>query len=52
MPHSHKHKIAKFYYANADLLKKAIDVAVDAQKKWDRVPLDKRYGFGVFGGFM
>lgn len=42
MPHNHKHKIAKFYYANADLLKKAIDVAVDAQKKWDRVPLSKR----------
>lgn len=42
MPHNHKHKIAKFYYANAELLKKAIDVAVEAQKKWDRVPLNKR----------
>lgn len=42
VPHNHKQKIAKFYYANADLLKKAIDVAVDAQKKWDKVPLNKR----------
>lgn len=51
MPHDHKHKIAKFYYASADLLRKAIDVAVEAQKKWDRVPLARRSGeFAGSGG--
>lgn len=49
MPHNHKQKIAKFYYANADLLKKAIDVAVESQKKWDRVPLNKRFVCINFG---
>lgn len=43
MPHNHKQKIAKFYYANADLIKKAIDTAVQAQQKWDRVPIKERF---------
>ncbi|KAI5712839.1 hypothetical protein M8J76_005770 [Diaphorina citri] len=36
MPHNHKKKIAKFYYATPDLVKKAIDVATEAQLKWDK----------------
>lgn len=43
MPHNHKQKIAKFYYADAKLVNKAIDVAVETQKKWDRVPIPERY---------
>lgn len=42
MPHNHKHKIAKFYYANKELLNKAIQVATETQKKWDRVPIADR----------
>ncbi|XP_044762885.1 delta-1-pyrroline-5-carboxylate dehydrogenase, mitochondrial isoform X2 [Coccinella septempunctata] len=42
MPHNHKHKIAKFYYANKELLNKAIQVATETQKKWDRVPIAER----------
>lgn len=42
MPHDHKKKLAKFYYADAKLINKAIDVAVETQKKWDRVPIPER----------
>lgn len=42
MPHNHSKKIAKFYYATADIVQKAIDTAVAAQKKWDRVPIPDR----------
>ncbi|KAL3271109.1 hypothetical protein HHI36_021605 [Cryptolaemus montrouzieri] len=42
MPHNHKHKIAKFYYANKEILNKAIQVATETQKKWDRVPIAER----------
>lgn len=42
MPHNHKHKLAKFYYANADLIKKAIQTATETQKKWDKVPISER----------
>lgn len=45
MPHDHKKKIAKFYYADKNLLLKAIDNAVETQKKWDRVPIPERYIF-------
>jgi 1-pyrroline-5-carboxylate dehydrogenase len=41
-PHNHKKKIAQFYYADKDLLTKAIDTAVAAQKKWDRTPIPER----------
>ncbi|EFA05239.1 delta-1-pyrroline-5-carboxylate dehydrogenase, mitochondrial [Tribolium castaneum] len=41
-PHNHKKKLAKFYYANKDLLNKAIDTAVETQKKWDRTPIPDR----------
>ncbi|XP_066595876.1 delta-1-pyrroline-5-carboxylate dehydrogenase, mitochondrial [Prorops nasuta] len=42
MPHNHKVKIAKYHWATPDLVKKAIDVAVKAQRDWDKVPIDKR----------
>lgn len=42
MPHDHQHKLAKFYYADKKLLEKAIKTAVEAQPKWDRVPLADR----------
>ncbi|XP_018561556.1 delta-1-pyrroline-5-carboxylate dehydrogenase, mitochondrial [Anoplophora glabripennis] len=42
MPHDHQKKIAKFYYADTNLLKKAIDTATEAQKEWDQVPISER----------
>ncbi|XP_072392731.1 delta-1-pyrroline-5-carboxylate dehydrogenase, mitochondrial [Diabrotica undecimpunctata] len=42
MPHDHKKKLAKFYYADKNLVKKAIDVACEAQKKWDAVHIAER----------
>ncbi|EDW69803.1 delta-1-pyrroline-5-carboxylate dehydrogenase, mitochondrial [Drosophila virilis] len=42
MPHNHAHKLAKFYYADKKLLEQAIKTAVEAQVKWDRVPLPER----------
>lgn len=42
MPHNHKKKLAKFYYADDKLVKKAIDVAVEAQKSWDQTPIEDR----------
>lgn len=44
MPHDHQKKIAKFYYADANLLKKAIETASEAQKEWDQVPISERWG--------
>lgn len=42
MPHNHSKNIAAFYYADQPLIQKAIKVAVEAQKKWDRVPFAER----------
>ncbi|XP_050537432.1 delta-1-pyrroline-5-carboxylate dehydrogenase, mitochondrial [Daktulosphaira vitifoliae] len=42
MPHNHEKKIAKFYYASSDLVAKAINVATEAQRKWDAVPLEDK----------
>lgn len=42
MPHDHSHKIAKFYWADQKLIENAIEVACDAQTKWDRTPLSER----------
>lgn len=42
MPHDHSKKIAKFYYASDKTIKKAIDVSVEAQRRWDRTPLQER----------
>lgn len=42
MPHNHSKSIASFYWADQKVIEKAIKVAIDAQKKWDRVPFDER----------
>lgn len=42
MPHKHSHKIAKFYYADAGKIHKAITTAVKAQESWDRTSLSER----------
>lgn len=42
MPHDHGKNIAAFYYADKKLIQKAIDTAVEAQKKWDRTTLEER----------
>lgn len=42
MPHNHKAKVAKYYWATPDLVKKAIDVAVKAQREWEKCPIEKR----------
>ncbi|XP_063220433.1 delta-1-pyrroline-5-carboxylate dehydrogenase, mitochondrial [Bacillus rossius redtenbacheri] len=42
MPHNHKKKIAKFHHASAEIVRKAISTATDAQKVWDRTPLSER----------
>nr|AWS20464.1 pyrroline-5-carboxylate dehyrogenase [Mayetiola destructor] len=42
MPHNHSKNVAAFYWADESLIKKAIKVAVEAQKKWDRVPFEER----------
>ncbi|KOB74701.1 Pyrroline-5-carboxylate dehydrogenase [Operophtera brumata] len=44
MPHDHSKKIAKFYYASEKTIKKAIKVSVEAQRRWDRTPLEERIG--------
>lgn len=41
-PHNHKEKIAKYYWATPDLVKKAINVAVKAQREWEKQPIEKR----------
>jgi 1-pyrroline-5-carboxylate dehydrogenase len=43
MPHNHKKKVAKFYYATPELINKAIDTAVESQKEWDRVPFKDKF---------
>uniref|UniRef100_A0A6M2DFN5 Multifunctional fusion protein n=1 Tax=Xenopsylla cheopis TaxID=163159 RepID=A0A6M2DFN5_XENCH len=42
MPHNHKRKLAQFYYADKKIVQKAIDKAVETQKKWDRTSLNER----------
>ena len=42
MPHNHQHKLAKFYWADQGLIKKAIDVAVKTQVQWDKTELKDR----------
>ncbi|CAH2068080.1 unnamed protein product, partial [Iphiclides podalirius] len=42
MPHDHNKKLAKFYYASEKTIQKAIQVSVDAQRKWDRTPIEER----------
>ncbi|CAK1547974.1 unnamed protein product [Leptosia nina] len=42
MPHDHSRAIARFYYASERTIEKAIRVSAEAQRKWDRTPLDER----------
>lgn len=42
MPHNHKKKVAKFYYATPDLVSKAIETSLRAKQDWERVPLQER----------
>ncbi|XP_042238116.1 delta-1-pyrroline-5-carboxylate dehydrogenase, mitochondrial-like [Homarus americanus] len=43
MPHKHSHKLAKFYYANSELVQKAIDTAMAARVSWEKVPLREKF---------
>lgn len=42
MPHDHKKKVAKFYWATPELVGKAIDVSLKAKADWERVPIDEK----------
>ncbi|XP_023942739.1 delta-1-pyrroline-5-carboxylate dehydrogenase, mitochondrial [Bicyclus anynana] len=42
MPHDHGRKLAKYYYAGEKTIQKAIQVSVEAQRRWDRTPLEER----------
>lgn len=41
-PYNHQQKIAKYYWADKALVKKAADAAVAAQHEWEHVPLRDR----------
>ncbi|XP_063291509.1 delta-1-pyrroline-5-carboxylate dehydrogenase, mitochondrial [Pelobates fuscus] len=41
-PFKHSHKVAKYCYADKDLLNKAIDSALSARKEWDLRPAEDR----------
>uniref|UniRef100_A0AAY4CLY3 Multifunctional fusion protein n=2 Tax=Denticeps clupeoides TaxID=299321 RepID=A0AAY4CLY3_9TELE len=41
-PFNHSHKVAKFCYADKELLNKAILAAVDARREWDLKPVADR----------
>ncbi|CAH2318397.1 delta-1-pyrroline-5-carboxylate dehydrogenase, mitochondrial [Pelobates cultripes] len=41
-PFKHSHKVAKYCYADEDLLNKAIDSALSARKEWDLRPAEDR----------
>ncbi|XP_034841536.1 delta-1-pyrroline-5-carboxylate dehydrogenase, mitochondrial [Maniola hyperantus] len=42
MPHDHARQIAQYYYASEKTIQKAITVSVEAQRRWDRTPLEER----------
>ncbi|GMR37540.1 hypothetical protein PMAYCL1PPCAC_07735 [Pristionchus mayeri] len=42
MPSDHKHVLAKYTYATKEQINEAIEVALIARQKWERVPLKKR----------
>ena len=42
MPHDHAKKVAKFYYATADLVDKAIETSLKAKVEWEKVPIQDR----------
>ncbi|XP_075046939.1 delta-1-pyrroline-5-carboxylate dehydrogenase, mitochondrial-like [Mixophyes fleayi] len=41
-PFNHSHKVAKYCYADKDLLNKAINSALSARKEWDLKPVQDR----------
>ncbi|XP_039896921.1 delta-1-pyrroline-5-carboxylate dehydrogenase, mitochondrial isoform X2 [Simochromis diagramma] len=41
-PFNHSHKVAKFCYADKELIKKAIAASVAARKEWDLKPVEDR----------
>ncbi|KAJ1142215.1 hypothetical protein NDU88_008542 [Pleurodeles waltl] len=41
-PFKHSHKVAKYCYADKDLLNKAIGAALAARKEWDMKPVEDR----------
>nr|XP_006115122.1 delta-1-pyrroline-5-carboxylate dehydrogenase, mitochondrial [Pelodiscus sinensis] len=41
-PFNHSHKVAKYCYADKDLLNKAIDAALAVRKEWDLKPVQDR----------
>ena len=42
MPHDHNNKVAKFYWATPELVKKSIDTALAAKADWEKVPIDDK----------
>ncbi|KAK7093686.1 delta-1-pyrroline-5-carboxylate dehydrogenase, mitochondrial-like [Littorina saxatilis] len=41
-PFDHQKKVATFYYATPDLLKKAVDTSLKARRDWERRPQEER----------
>ncbi|CAK6981267.1 delta-1-pyrroline-5-carboxylate dehydrogenase%2C mitochondrial [Scomber scombrus] len=41
-PFNHKHKVAKFCYADKELINKAIEASVAARREWDLKPVQDR----------
>lgn len=41
-PHDHQKKVAKFYWATPELIKKAIDTSLKAKVEWERIPIDEK----------
>jgi len=42
MPFEHERKLAKFSYANQELIEKACETALEAGKEWDLTPAEQR----------
>jgi len=42
MPHDHKKKVAKFYWATPELVNLAIDTSLKAKADWERVPINDK----------
>ncbi|GFY77211.1 delta-1-pyrroline-5-carboxylate dehydrogenase, mitochondrial [Trichonephila inaurata madagascariensis] len=42
MPFNHGKKIAKYYWANADVIKKGITESLAVREKWEKTPLSER----------
>ena len=41
-PHDHKHNVGKFHLAEKSHIEKAINVALEARKKWSQMPWEHR----------